>query len=131
MAVPPGAVDRSVTVWLVFGRSSHSFVGVFALSESDRRRQTRRHVAADRRRSTQRGIRADVGAVVLFPEAVFQWRGSSALEGGEAADALRPGDLGLSLEPCRTSGAPRFEGSGLPWHQAPRGLADLDASGSS
>src|SRR6185503_17196763 len=101
---------------------------MFALSEPDRRRPSRRHVAADRGGSAECRVRADVGAVVLFPETVFYWRGSSALEAREAADALRPGDLRLSFQPRGTPRAPRLEASRLSGHQAPRGLADLDAS---
>ena len=60
-----------VALWLVLRRSPHSFCRVLALPESDRRGDARGHVAADRRRSARCRLSADLGAVVLFPEAVL------------------------------------------------------------
>ena len=125
--LPAAALDRSVAVRLVFRRSPHPLVRLLALREPDRGRQAGRHVAADRRRSAQPRVGADLGAVVLLPEAVLQRRRSSAVD-AVPADALRPRGLRLSVEPRRPPRAARPEGPGLSRHEAARGLADVDAA---
>ena len=102
----------TVRARLVFGRPSHPRGGLRALRESDRRRSPAGHVAADRRRSAERRVRSDVGSVLLLPEAVLLRSGSSAVH-ADTPDALRPGDIRISLEPRRTPRSAWPQGSGL------------------
>ena len=104
--VHAGALDRPCEPGLVLRRSSHPRGRLLALRESDRRRAAAGHVAADRRRGAERGVRADVGAVVLLPEAVLHRARPSAVD-ADAIDALRPRGLRLSLEPRRPPRAAR------------------------
>ncbi len=73
-AVPPRPLDRPHRRRLVSGRPSHPLRRLLALREPDRGRAAGGDLAADRRRSAERGLGADLGAVVLLPEAVLQRR---------------------------------------------------------
>ena len=66
--------------------------------------------------------RADVGAVLLLPEAVLL-RQDHPLSTPTTPDALRPRGFRLSLEPRRPPRPARAQGSGLSRNEAARGLA--------
>src|SRR5206468_1435970 len=105
-------VDRSRAVRLVLERSPHPRRGLPALSGSHARRAARRHDAADPRRVAERGLGADVGSLLLPPEAVLHGPRRPAVAPGPA-HALRPRGVGLSLQPRGPPGAPGTEGPGL------------------
>ncbi len=110
-------MDRSRALRMVLGRPPHPCRRLQALPGPHARRAARRHDAADPRRVAQRGVGADLGPVLLPPEAVLHRPGRQAVATG-TADALRPGGLRLPVQPCRPSRAARAEGSGLSRHRA-------------
>src|SRR5437764_12665860 len=101
---------------------------MLALSETHRGRAAGRHDAADPRRVAQHRIGADMGALLLLPEAIFFGAGQSTLE-ARASDALRPRSVRLPLESHRPSGAARTEGPGLSSYAPNAGLAIMCTAG--
>ena len=122
---PARALDRSRRAPLVLRRSPRARRRLLALRGSHARCRPRRHRPPGTRRALEHRQHPHVGPLLLPPEAVLLRQRRRAIDGGHEA-AVRPGGLGLPVEPRRASRAARAEGAGLSRHEAHRGLADVD-----
>ena len=93
---------------LVLGRPSRPRRRLRPLREPDRGGAARGHDAAHPRRGPRRRLHAELGAVLVLPEAVLRGQSQPALD-ARAPDALRR--RGLAASPRRTRGTSACSGS--------------------
>ena len=98
--------------------------GCAPLREPDRGSQARGHVAAYPGRGPRRRLRAELGALLVRPEAVLRGQDPPALH-ARIPDALRRRGLGLPLVARGPSLPAAAQGRRLSGHHADRGVAEL------
>ena len=122
VAVALRALDRSRAVRLLLRRPPRARGRLRALPEPDAGCRAGRHDPAGAGGSAQHRRGADVGPVLLPPEAVLQRRGSPAVDAGSPA-ALRRRGVRIPVEPRRASRPARPHGAGLSRRRAYRAVA--------